>query len=54
MPGGLSLDALRKQWLELRRDTLTCLVSLCVSLLTGERGRREMVAAICAGGFWST
>lgn len=33
---------------ELKRDTLTCLVSLCISLLTGERGRREIVSAVCA------
>ena len=33
---------------ELRRDTLLVLVSLCVELLHGERKKREIVAAICA------
>lgn len=32
---------------ELHRDTLLCLVSLAISLLTGNRGRREIVAAVC-------
>ena len=33
---------------ELKRDTLMCVVSLCISLLTGQRGKREIVSAICA------